>query len=280
MPNKITMGTEGKRASPGSAAVVIVDAHVHVYPQFEAARLLASAHENFARHIRANYGADAAWQGVLMLSETQACDWFAQMHAKGASNIDGWRLQAADDAISMLATGPAQQRVHIVAGRQINTREGVEVLTLASTVRIADGAPLESTLKQGVSAGSVVVLPWGAGKWLGRRGELVARTLQEYGDRIFAGDNAGRPWIWPRPAIFAASEARGRPVLPGTDPLPLAGCEKRVGTYGFVMQGALQESQPGLELRERLFGATALPSFGRRESVRGFALNQMKLRLA
>ena len=68
--------------------------------------------------------------------------------------------------------------------------------------------------------------------------------------------------------------------MPGTDPLPLAGCEKRVGSYGFVMQGALQELQPGLELRERLFAATALQAFGRRESVSGFALNQMKLRLA
>lgn len=280
MPNKMTMGTQGKGASPKPEAVVIVDAHVHVYPQFEPARLLASAHENFARHIRANYGADAVWQGVLMLSETQACDWFAQAHAIGSSTIDGWSLEAADDAISMLATGPAQQRIHIVAGRQINTREGVEVLTLASTVRIADGAPLESTLKQAVNAGSVVVLPWGAGKWLGRRGELVARTLQECRDRIFAGDNAGRPWIWPRPAVFAACEARGRPVLPGTDPLPLRGCEKRVGTYGFVMQGTLRESQPGLELRERLFGATALQPFGKGASLGGFALNQLKLRLA
>lgn len=275
----MTMDIEGERVSPRSDAVVIVDAHVHVYPQFEPARLLFSAHENFARHIRANYAADAAWQGVLMLSETQACDWFAQMRAKGSSTIGGWHLQAADDEISMLATGPAQQRIHIVAGRQINTREGVEVLTLASTVRIADGAPLEAAIKQAVEAAAVVVLPWGAGKWLGRRGELVARTLQECRDRIFAGDNSGRPWIWPRPAIFAACEAQGRPVLPGTDPLPLAGCEKRVGSYGFVMQGALQELQPGLELRDRLFTAAALQAFGKRESLGGFALNQMKLRL-
>jgi hypothetical protein len=276
----MTMNEEGTRVSSRSDAIVIVDAHVHVYPQFDAARLLFSAHENFARHIRANHAADAAWQGVLMLSETHACDWFAQMHAKGATTLGGWRLQAADDEISLLATGPSQQRVHIVAGRQINTREGVEVLTLASTVRIADGAPLESTLKEGVGAGAVVVLPWGAGKWLGRRGELVARTLQECRDRIFAGDNSGRPWIWPRPAIFAASEAQGRPVLPGTDPLPLAGCEKRVGSYGFVMRGALRELQPGLDLRERLFNAAALQAFGKRESLGGFALNQMKLRLA
>lgn len=263
-----------------SDAVILVDAHVHVYPQFAPAQLLFSAYKNFTRHMGANYSTGAAWQGVLMLSETQSCDWFAQMRANNSSNVDGWHLQASEDDISMLAIGPAQQRIHIVAGRQINTREGVEVLTLASKVRIADGTPLESTLKQGLDAGSVVVLPWGAGKWLGRRGELVARTLQEYGDRIFAGDNGGRPWIWPRPTVFAASEARGRPVLPGSDPLPMRGCEKRVGSYGFVMQGALQELQPGQELRERLFTATALQAFGKRESVSGFALNQVKLRLA
>lgn len=259
-------------------AVVLVDAHVHVYPRFEPARLLFSAHENFARHMRASAAPDAAWQGVLMLSETNTCDWFAQVRAAQPASIAGWRLQAADDGISMVATGPARQRIHIVAGRQINTLEGVEVLTLASTVRIADGMPLAATLEQGIESASVVVLPWGAGKWLGRRGRLVARTLQECRDKIFAGDNSGRPWLWPRPAIFAACEARGRPVLPGTDPLPLAGHEKRVGSYGFVMQGPLQESHPGLELRERLLSSTALRAYGRRETLRGFALNQIKLR--
>jgi hypothetical protein len=262
-----------------SDAFVLVDAHVHVYPRFDPARLLFSAHENFARHMRASAAPGAAWQGVLMLSETQSCDWFSQVRAAGDSQIHGWRLQPTADDISLLATGPAQQRVHIVAGRQINTREGVEVLTLASTVRIADGTPLESAIKQGLESVSVVVLPWGAGKWLGARGELVARTLQECSDKVFAGDNRGRPWIWPRPSVFAGCAARRRPVLPGTDPLPLAGHEKHVGTYGFVMRGALQELQPGLELRARLLGSTALLPFGRRESLGGFALSQVRLRL-
>jgi hypothetical protein len=46
------------------------------------------------------------------------------------------------------------------------------------------------------------------------------------------------------------------------------------------MRGALRELQPGLELRERLFTAAALQGFGKCESLSGFALNQVKLRLA
>src|SRR5688572_11463686 len=109
MTTRMTMDEEATRVSPRPDAIVIVDAHVHVYPQFEPARLLFSAHENFARHIRANYAADAAWQSVLMLSETQACDWFAQTRAQGSTSLDGWRLQPSDDEITLLATGPAQQ---------------------------------------------------------------------------------------------------------------------------------------------------------------------------
>ena len=265
--------------SQKSDAVVFVDAHVHVYPKFKPARLFSSAHANFAHHAGAGAAPASAWQGALMLSETNTCDWFAQARAAGGATMDGWRLHAADDDISLVAMGPAGERIYIVAGRQINTREGIEVLTLASTVRIADGMSLDATLKQGVESGAVVVFPWAAGKWLGRRGKLVARTLQEHADKVFAGDNGGRPWLWPRPALFADSEARGRPVLPGTDPLPLAGHEKRVGSYGFAMHGALKESHPGLDLRERLLKATVLRPYGHSETLRGFALNQIKLRL-
>lgn len=265
-----------------SEPLVLVDSHVHVYPQFDAARLLFSAHENFARQMRANAAPQAPWQGVLMLSETHACNWFERVREHGESEIHGWRMQSTGDDISLLATGPAQQRLHIVAGRQINSREGVEILTLASTVRIADGAPIESVVKQGLAAGALVVLPWGAGKWLGHRGRLVARTLQESarrGERVFAGDNGGRPSVWPRPTVFTESEARGCPVLPGTDPLPIVGCEARVGTYGFAMKGPLQELQTGLQLRQQLLAAKTLQPFGRGESLPGFVRSQLKLRL-
>jgi hypothetical protein len=261
--------------------MTLVDAHVHVYPQFSAGTLLASAHRNFLHYARAAEG--GAWQGVLLLAETSTCDWFVRTResAQGPA-IDGWRVTTLpDDETSLLVIGPQQQRIFVVAGRQINTREGIEVLTLASTVRIADAQSLEETLRLGLEAGSVVVLPWGAGKWLGRRARLVAQALQQWGDMVFTGDNGGRPWIWPRPALFAAGEGRGRPVLPGTDPLPLAGREHRVGAHGFMLRGSLRDSQPGLDLRGRLVDASslALQPFGCRETLRGFVRDQIELRL-
>jgi hypothetical protein len=264
-----------------SDSMTLVDAHVHVYPQFNAGMLLASAHRNFLHHARA--AGASSWQGVLLLAETSACDWFLRTRDSAQeSAIDGWHLAAlSEDETSMLASGPQQQRVFVVAGRQINTIEGIEVLTLASTVRIADAQSLEETLRLGLEAGAIVVLPWGAGKWLGHRARLVKQALHQWGDMVFTGDNGGRPWIWPRPALFAAGEGRGRPVLPGTDPLPLAGHEHRVGAHGFMLRENLRDSQPGLDLRGRLVDASslALQPFGRRETLRGFVRDQVQLRL-
>lgn len=264
-------------------AVVLVDAHVHVYPNFKPSLLFSSAYGNFACHAKLHGSGAAAWQGILMLSETSACNWFAQVHAAATASFDGWSVaRIAGDDLTLSVTGPAQQRLLIIAGRQVNSREGVEVLTLATGADVGDGATLDETIRGGVEAGAVVILPWGAGKWLGSRGKLVARTLAENKAGVFAGDNGGRPWLWPRPAVFAAAERRGRPVLSGTDPLPIAGHESRVGRYGFIMRGALDETRPGSDLRQRLLGSTveSLQPFGRCESVHGFALSQLRLRLA
>ena len=263
-------------------AVVLVDAHVHVYPNFNVARLLSCAAANFARHAMVHSLENAAWQGVLLLAETHSCDWFARTRAAGVSKFDTWTVSPAlGDDISLLASSPGQKDLVVVAGRQVNSREGIEVLTLANDCRVADGLPLRETIQRGIGANAVVVLPWGVGKWLGRRGGLVREAMRGV-EPIFSGDNSARPWFWPRPAAFAVGEERGRPVLPGTDPLPLPGEESRVGSCGFAMRGALGETNPGVELRDRLLGAatTSLQPFGARERLHTFALNQIKLRLA
>jgi hypothetical protein len=264
--------------------LILVDAHVHVYPVFNFAALLSSAYDNFARHARVRQHAEVPWQGVVMLSETSACDWFARSYAAGDMQLEnGWRVVASEsESESLWAVGPAQQKLCIVAGRQVNTREGIEVLTLGTRTHVPDGMTLEETLRDAEAADAVVVLPWGVGKWLGSRGALVRKALETRERQVFAGDNSGRPWIWPRPAIFESSVKRGVPVLPGTDPLPLAGEEKRVGSFGFAMEGSLPNDRPAIYLRDRLRGPAlqTLRPFGRSESVGAFFYNQIKLRLA
>jgi hypothetical protein len=261
---------------------VLVDAHVHVYPAFDTALLLESAAVNFARNAAARGMHADAFQGVLLLAETAACNWFDTVFAAGGWSDRGWNLVTVpDDEISLLAQGPAGQKLLLIAGRQAATAEGLEVLSLCSRARIADRQSLDRTLDLALDGGAVVVVPWAVGKWLGRRGQLVQQALARHGQRIFAGDNGGRPRAWPRPALFAASERLERPVLSGTDPLPLPGEERCVGRYGVVLDGALPENRPGLALRDRLLAATTqnIRPFGQLETVSNFFLNQVMLRL-
>jgi hypothetical protein len=124
------------------------------------------------------------------------------------------------------------------------------------------------------------VLPWGVGKWLGARGAVVARVLADpEWQHVFLGDNGNRLSLGPDPAPFAVARRTGRAVLPGSDPLPLAGEEARVGAYGFAVDVALDPLRPAAALLALLKSGSAFVVFGRREPLTRFVGNQLALKL-
>jgi SAM-dependent methyltransferase len=261
--------------------LTLVDAHVHVHPCSDVARLLDSALRNFGTE--AVLRDAGAWQGVLLLTEMKEADWFGTVRA-APDGVDagGWRVRPhPTDPLALEAT-VSGRRLLIVAGRQVVTLEGIEVLTLATLARVPDGLPLGETIKSAMAAGSLVVLPWAVGKWLGRRGRLVDHALLHDPGKPFAGDNGGRPTFWPRPAALVREATRNRPVFGGSDPLPLAGDESRAGSFGFAVRGAFEGDQPALQLREFLKAASArdVSSFGILQEPGRFLRNQVGLRMA
>jgi hypothetical protein len=109
----------------------------------------------------------------------------------------------------------------VIAGRPVVTREGLEVLLLASSADLPDGESIERTLDLGWESGGLVVLPWGFGKWLFSRGKTVARLLSGRDNgRLFVGDNGNRPTGLRQPGLIRRAEATGIPVIPGSDPFP------------------------------------------------------------
>jgi hypothetical protein len=264
-------------------SVVMVDAHVHVHPQADPGVLLTMAVENFgaaAQRLNADH-----WQGVLLLTEMAGANWFEAVYpgATGTNTLGKWAVtgSAAED-ISMRASAP-QASLIVVAGRQIVTAERVEVLAVGTRTRIADGQSLQATIVAAHKARATVVLPWAVGKWIGRRGKLVASAVQRAGElRLFVGDNAGRPVFWPAPQIFQQALSQGRPVLPGSDPLPLKDQERRVGSMGFWIKGRLPVDAPGAALKDWLMNANpeVVKPFGRLETPWRFMRNQVALRVS
>lgn len=191
--------------------------------------------------------------------------------------MDGWRFSHTEEAFTLLA-GKNDADLLLIAGRQIVTAEKLEVLALVTDHKFRDGLPVEETLRQVVAQGALPVLPWGVGKWLGRRGALVGRALRSpLAPHLFLGDISGRPALWPRPALFGQAEERGIAVLNGTDPLPLATEAGRVGSFGSSLRGPLPPQRPGRAILRLLREQAPVP-YGAAETASRFLRNQMALR--
>lgn len=265
--------------------IVLVDAHVHFHPGADTSRLLAAAVSNFSLAARQMRAGSKSCQGVLMLAEMSGVDWFGSVLSQAGRCIaDGWRASASSaESVSLHLMKDDGSQLFVVAGCQIVTAEGIEVLALGTRDRIADRMPMATTLDAVRTAGAIAVLPWGAGKWLGKRGKLVNKLFGMAGEiGLYAGDNGGRPVFWPRPRVFRIAESQGRAVLPGTDPLPLAGEERRVGQVGFWVAGALSMDAPMAMLRSILEQQPpdTVHSYGKLESPWAFVRNQLALRVS
>jgi len=264
--------------------MVLVDAHVHVHECFDVARVFDAAAANFAAAARALAAEHNSYDGVLCLVECRGQQFLDGVRARRTGRV--WRgshgFWEAEHGCEpeTLVVRRGSTRLKLIAGRQLVTRERLEVLALGTTAPLPDGEPIEATLAAVRDAGAAAVLPWGVGKWLGARGAVVARVLADpKWQDVFLGDNGNRLELAPDPAPFATARRVGRAVLPGSDPLPLAGEEVRVGAYGFAIDVALDPLRPAASLLALLKSGSAFVVFGRREPLTRFVGNQLALKL-
>jgi hypothetical protein len=172
------------------------------------------------------------------------------------------------------------QSVHVVAGRQVATRERLEVLALATTAEVADGGDILETVERIAAAGGIPVLAWAPGKWLGRRGRRVHAILSEVQPGgLLIGDTAMRPRGWPTPRLMLEAKRRGFAIVAGTDPLPLAGEESLIGRYGIAADGVNGAATMIADLRALLADGRVAVT-GRRASPGDAAARWLRLRLA
>jgi hypothetical protein len=219
-----------------------------------------------------------------MLTEAKRDNWFQQLadkaHGKHTAD-DRWQFHATDEPESLRATGAENREILICAGRQIVTAENLEVLALATTAMRADGAPIQEVIDWVHRHNGIPVLPWGFGKWWGRRGHIVSTLLQSNArDRFLLGDNSGRPWFLGRPIQFAAAVQQNRQILPGSDPLPFASESWRAGCAGFSISGSVEPERPADDIRQLLKNPdVAITPYIRRERVIPFLRNQLAMQV-
>lgn len=264
--------------------MILFDAHVHLPKDDVIDELLNCARSNFSRQAqKACPGEPAAF--FLFLAEMKGLEMFTNLHEQAGSvhrTSSGWLMAQTQERESLLLTRDdwPDGRLFLIAGRQLVTAERIEVLALATSAKIADGLPLAETVESVQRQDGLPVLPWGVGKWLGKRGELVEAFVKHAApDNLFVGDNGGRPSFWPAPRVFDTAGSRGIRLLPGSDSLPLPKEESRVGSYGGLLRGQWTADHPAAAFKQALADRShPIVPFGRRLGAWRFFMAQAALR--
>jgi hypothetical protein len=263
---------------------ILADGHVHIHDPFIEYSCLDWALKNFSK-AAGLLNLTGHIDHILFLAETASANWFTKQYNLAVQGIfnppNHYRCSVTEENMSLCFENGSADRLFVIAGRQIISSERLEVLALGLNSDYPDGQPLRRILSEIQESGCIVVLPWGVGKWLGARKHVIASLLMDIRDtEIFLGDSGNRPFFWPLPDFFKPAGQRPPGNLPGSDPLPLAHQEKRIGSYGFLLQGPLNQDLPFQDLRKKLIeNSTPIKTFGEPERLLPFLSNQAAMRL-
>jgi hypothetical protein len=251
-----------------------IDTHVHVYHCYDPGTLFREANLNSNR-------SGSGTNLILCLTESRGFNFFQNLkdQLKTDDSIAGWSLSEIAKQPAILLRSD-DQNIIIVAGRQVVTKQGLEVHALFSEKTYDDGQDIQFIIDQINESGSIAVLPWGVGKWLGNRGAIIEKLLNdnEPGNLAIA-DISARPVLWPQPDQFRIARKSGFNCLYGTDPLPIDYEQSRIASAGMVMELPSDLSAAVAELKERLLKQTENHFYGTRVSVLRFIKDQLMLRL-
>ncbi len=268
---------------------ILIDSHVHIHPDFPIDRFLDAAWDNFTR-ITDHNELSGDLSCVLALTESSGIDIFAWLKQQSHILDDGaaeslvssvYRFYRTAESDSLIAR--RDKRVIILfAGRQIISKENIELLSLLSSFKIKDHTlSLADLAKTVVDKGGIPVLPWGVGKWWGARGRTVAELLHSSRDySLFLGDNGNRATFWSEPALLREARDMQIPLLSGSDPLPLASHLTRPGSYGTLFPDSiLSKDQPIASLHKILVSEKEVIGFGYRAGSFQFIFDQLRINL-
>jgi len=266
--------------------MIYFDAHVHIHQRFALDQFLVNSLKNFGQQ-RQKDGLSEGASYILLLTESKEADVFSSLRAEAETKKgllpDPWKVELTQENESLCLRHKdwADSPLYIFAGRQVVAKERLEVLALATDAKIADGLSMRDAIAAVQEHHGIAVLPWGAGKWLGSRGEIISRLVDDYtADAVFVGDNGGRPVVWSAPKQFGIAAKKGMGLLPGSDPLPLAGEENRVGSYGAKIPGQVSAETPAADFKKLLQEQRGnIVPFGVRMGLYRFLRLQIGLRL-
>jgi hypothetical protein len=264
--------------------MILFDAHVHIYDGFDLDVFFEAVFNNFRCNAE-KLGSKEECVCFLLLAESNGWNYFSKLQGLAGSNTQSgdrfWSITVTEENTSLrvMHTNYPGVQVIVAAGRQLSTSDGLELLALLTGSDFPDGMKLGQAAKAVAAEGGIPVCPWGAGKWLGKRGRVLSHFMkQNPAPPVLLGDSGGRPSFWPCPQLLSEPYSKNR-IVSGSDPLPLGGEERRAGSYGGYIETECSSATPAASLRELLLlPGTVINSFGRQLCPMSFLLKQVSLR--
>jgi hypothetical protein len=265
-------------------STVLVDAHVHIHRCFDPKRFFDQAYDNFRSAARSLASSDR-FVGVAMLAETPHQNYFTNFRdmalGKGSSRKWGscnWSFDPTEEQVALKATNCKRELV-VIAGRQVVAAEDIEVLLLGTDQSLQDGLPIATILDLAADQDLLSVIPWGAGKWLFRRGRVLTKLMDSLRPiPFYLGDQGGRPNFWRLPHHLGRAYQENLPIVSGSDALPFAAEAGRIGSFGFCFNGSIDQAKPSESIKAylRKNGADCR-IFGRLQGTAAFLGNQLRM---
>ncbi len=251
---------------------IIADTHVHLYPFFN----LPFALKTLARNL-SSLCPDEALKAAFLTDRFQYR--FHEDFLQGKI-----RFIDADLTVTLcpdqktLLVKTSSSSLYLFPGFQIKCIEKIELLAMGLLAPIRDGLSLEETLKEIRGQKAIPILPWGAGKWLLKRGKAVEHLLPLCKDySLLFADTYMRPDCLPDSRIIRQIRRVQKSLLAGSDPLPMKGEEKFLGRYATLFEGEFNPETPLFSMQSILLsGFQPFTSLGKRTSLPEFVLRQIR----
>jgi hypothetical protein len=262
--------------------IFLADGHVHIYPIHDINFFLRCALQNLKKLSHQEFSGQNVIY-YLLLVESSDCHFFQKIErSNNGHELDEFIIQKHGEELCLhvLDKNTFETRLHLIAGRQINSKEGLEICSIGSPIGIQDNRENATGLIELIEkSGCIPILNWAPGKWMFGRKAAVLNTINSSTPlSLFIGDTSMRPSFWPTPGLMKFAARQGFRSIAGSDPLPFRGEEKQAGTLAFYLKGYFDPSRPGMSLINALKERKNVPHIlGRRRGFFNFIRSQTKI---
>jgi len=272
------------KLKPPTNEITLVDTHVHLHACFRLDRAFNAAYWHFTRAARR--WPESTWKGVLCLAEGADEDAFERLSENASrsdrvAGPDEWAVGSTEDETALIVRTSSGRELIVITGRQCPTTDGIELLLPGRRSGPGPDCSLAEAMEYALEESGPVLIPWGFGKWFGRRRRLISEiVLNAEPGRILLADSGNRAAGLPEPKLLRAARSFGRAVPAGSDPLPFRSEEDRPGSYGTALDHIVLGRNPtGGVLQALLDPRAYIDTFGSLETTARFVRNQVGMQL-